>query len=171
MSLLFAAVIAVALLMGSVVLFGAPYVPSRSVDVRRAFTKLYTLGPNDLVIDIGSGDGRVLRAASKLGARAVGYELNPLLVIISTILSKGDANVTTRLANFWHTSFPENTTVVYTFGESRDIGKMAKKVRTEAERLNTTIHFISYGFEVPELMPIKTDRSFFLYRFEPSGKP
>jgi len=39
--------------------------------------------PDDFVIDLGSGDGRTVITAAKLGARAVGIEYNPDLVELS----------------------------------------------------------------------------------------
>lgn len=39
--------------------------------------------PNDYVIDLGSGDGRMVIAAAKRGARAHGVEFNPDLVTLS----------------------------------------------------------------------------------------
>jgi SAM-dependent methyltransferase len=39
--------------------------------------------PSDYVIDLGSGDGRIVIAAAKRGARAVGYEFNPDMVELS----------------------------------------------------------------------------------------
>ena len=39
--------------------------------------------PNDFVIDLGSGDGRMVIAAAKRGARAHGVEYNPDLVTLS----------------------------------------------------------------------------------------
>jgi SAM-dependent methyltransferase len=39
--------------------------------------------PNDFVIDLGSGDGRTVIAAAKLGANAVGIEYNPDMVTLS----------------------------------------------------------------------------------------
>jgi len=41
------------------------------------------VGPNDYVIDLGSGDGRIVIAAAKRGARALGIELEPELVELS----------------------------------------------------------------------------------------
>jgi precorrin-6B methylase 2 len=40
---------------------------------------------NDFVIDLGSGDGRTVIAAAKLGARATGIEYNPEMVTVSKI--------------------------------------------------------------------------------------
>jgi SAM-dependent methyltransferase len=57
---------------------GAPYVPSTMNRVHRML-KLAEVGPEDLVYDLGCGDGRILVAAARrYGARAVGIELDPL---------------------------------------------------------------------------------------------
>src|ERR671919_480494 len=39
--------------------------------------------PNDMVIDLGSGDGRTVISAAKRGARAIGIEYNPDMVELS----------------------------------------------------------------------------------------
>ena len=163
----FGLLIGLILLFGLVVLRGAPYVPSKRREVRQAFTELYPLGRDDLVVDIGSGDGIVLREAVRRGARAMGYELNPVLVLISRWLSRHEADVTVRLADFWFVSLPPDTTVVYTFGESRDIARMAKKVANEATRLNKPLVFISYGFMVPGQQPHKQLGAYHLYQYAP----
>ena len=57
--------------------------------------KLMELGkvtPADFVIDLGSGDGRNVIAAAKLGARALGVEFNPDMVALSRRLAQ-DAGV------------------------------------------------------------------------------
>src|SRR4030042_913866 len=41
--------------------------------------------PDDYVIDLGSGDGRTVISAAKRGARAVGIEYNPDMVVLSRI--------------------------------------------------------------------------------------
>ena len=158
---------AIILLFGFVVFRGAPYVPSKPGDLERAFRELYALNERDFLVDIGSGDGVVLRAASKKGAHAFGYELNPLLVWISRLLSHGDANVKVVLADFWRQSLPEQTTVVYTFGDGRDIAKMATKVQNEATRQQKELYFISYGFAVPGLASEKEIGAHKLYHFKP----
>jgi SAM-dependent methyltransferase len=57
---------------------GAPYVATPRHTVRRML-ELAEVGPEDLVYDLGSGDGRVLwLAAQKFGARAVGIEIDPI---------------------------------------------------------------------------------------------
>lgn len=61
----------------------APYIPSPQYVVDEML-RLAGVGPQDLVYDLGSGDGRVLiAAATKFGARAVGVERDPALVVRS----------------------------------------------------------------------------------------
>ncbi len=40
---------------------------------------LTAVGPGDCLYDLGCGDGRVLLAAARRGARGVGFELDPEL--------------------------------------------------------------------------------------------
>ena len=57
-----------------------PYVPTRPEVVDRML-QLARVGGDDLVFDLGSGDGRVvIRAAQAYGARGRGFELDSLLV-------------------------------------------------------------------------------------------
>ena len=164
---MFWVVCAVVLLFGFVVFRGAPYVPSMRRYVKQALTQLYPLGDKDTLVDVGSGDGIVLRIASGLGARAVGYELNPVLVAISRALSRKDPNVTVRLVDFWLTKLPDDTTVVYGFMVTRDMPKMARKMQQEVNRLNKTLHFVTYGNQISGIKPTKTLGPYYHYAFHP----
>jgi hypothetical protein len=58
----------------------APYFPTPQSVVDRMLA-LAKVGPDDFVIDLGSGDGRiVITAAKKFGARGLGIEIEPRLV-------------------------------------------------------------------------------------------
>jgi hypothetical protein len=58
----------------------APYFPTPQSVVDRML-QLAKVGPDDFVIDLGSGDGRiVITAAKKYGARGLGIEIEPSLV-------------------------------------------------------------------------------------------
>ena len=49
--------------------------------VVRALLELAEVGPQDVVYDLGSGDGRIpITAAKEFGARGVGIEIDPALV-------------------------------------------------------------------------------------------
>ncbi len=155
------------LIFGFVVFRGAPYVPSHRRQVERAFDTLYPLGHKDVVVDVGSGDGIILRLASKRGAKAIGYELNPILVLLSQFLSRGDTRVRVRLADFWLTRLPDTTTLVYGFMVSRDIEKMAEKMQQEANRLHRPLYFMCYGAPITSHPRLKQLGAHHLYRFDP----
>jgi len=59
------------------------YVPTPQVAVDEML-KLAKVGPNDFVIDLGSGDGRIIiTAAKKLGARGFGVDLDTYLLKVA----------------------------------------------------------------------------------------
>ena len=111
----------------------------------------------------------MLREASRRGARAIGYELQPLLVLISRWLSRHDEKVSVRLANFWRTPLPAETTVVYLFGDGRDIAKMVQYLQHETNRLGRDIWLLSYGFEAAGLTLHKTAGAHNLYLLQPQS--
>ena len=64
----------------------APAAPQRTPDVPyeptphrvvSAMLQLANVGANDIVYDLGCGDGRIVIAAAKLGARGVGVDIDP----------------------------------------------------------------------------------------------
>src|SRR5688572_7274128 len=57
-----------------------PFVPSPMLVVERML-KLAEIKKDDVIYDMGSGDGRILiEAAKQYGAKGVGVDLNPTLV-------------------------------------------------------------------------------------------
>jgi len=52
-------------------------------DLVQAMLEVAKLTPNDFLMDLGSGDGRIVIAAAKRGVRAVGIEFNPDMVELS----------------------------------------------------------------------------------------
>jgi len=56
-----------------------PFVVSPEEVVDRML-RIADIGPADFVIDLGSGDGRIVIGAAKRGARAVGIDIDPTLV-------------------------------------------------------------------------------------------
>ncbi len=158
----------IVLLFGFVVFRGAPYVPSHRRFARQALTKLYELQSDDVLVDLGSGDGVILRLATQKGARAVGYELNPALVLISQILAHGDKRQSTILADMWLSDFPADTTVVYVFAVSRDAKKLTKKLQAHADKHGRDLWCITYGSGLANKEPVRTLQAHSLYLFTPT---
>jgi SAM-dependent methyltransferase len=53
-----------------------PYVPTPEAVVEKMLD-MAKVGPKDVVYDLGSGDGRIVIAAARRGARGVGVEIDP----------------------------------------------------------------------------------------------
>ena len=57
--------------------YDVPFVPTPN-DVVAEMLRMANVGKDDIVYDLGCGDGRiVIMAAEKMGARAVGIDINP----------------------------------------------------------------------------------------------
>lgn len=157
----------IVILFGFVVFFGAPYVPTMRRELRKVFRELYPLGTHDILVDLGSGDGIVLREAARCGARAIGYELNPLLVWLSAWLSRRHHGVEVHVGNMWQVKLPSDTTIVYVFAVERDVEKVEKRIQIEVNRLGKPIKLISHGSQLSTKVPIKQVGAHFLYDFIP----
>lgn len=74
------------------------WVPTPDVLVDKML-EMAAVTPDDFVIDLGAGDGRLVIAAARLGARAAGVELEPNLVALSERRA-AEAGVADRTAFF-----------------------------------------------------------------------
>jgi len=73
------------------------WLPTPEALVERMLT-MAQVGPRDVLYDLGSGDGRLVIAAAKRGAQAIGVEFNPELVAFSE--SRARAQGVARKARF-----------------------------------------------------------------------
>lgn len=160
-------VAAMVVLFGFVVAFGAPYVPSHVREVRRSFKELYEVGSEDVVVDLGAGDGRVIHEAVRLGAAAYGVELNPLLVLFMKLRLLGTPRAHVTLGDMWQYRLPADTTLVYIFSVSRDGAKSARRLQREANRLGRPFHVMMYGSTLDGPEPTATLRGHTLYTMTP----
>lgn len=156
-----------------VVLRGAPFVPSRRKYLRQAFKEFFQPAENDILADIGSGNGVVLEEALKFGfKKAIGYELNVFLVIYSKIrlfkFKKDRSDVYIR--DFLLTKLPKDITVFYCFGVSRFIPKAYAKVQEYANIEQRDIYFLSLAFENGTVKPTRSNSLYHLYRISPCKK-
>lgn len=158
-------IVTILMCFGFVVLFGAPYVPTLNKELQQAFDELYKLDDQDVVVDLGSGDGRVLREAAKRGARGFGYELNPLLVVFSKLRLRTVATI--RMQDMWRVTLPAATTLVYVFTVSRDGRRVSKYVQSQADKQRRSFHVMTFGPQLKDRQPVAILRGHSLYEIRP----
>ncbi|MBR6810874.1 hypothetical protein IKM56_00320 [Candidatus Saccharibacteria bacterium] len=146
---------------------GAPYVSSKKRDLDDLFKNLYPLKESDFVIDLGSGDGAVLKTVSEHHAKGLGVELNPFLVLISRIRLRKDKNIRFVCENLYRVEFPKETTCIYLFGDDRDFDKIENKIQQEANRLKKKLVLLSYGFDSKNHKATKAHGAYYLYEIKP----
>ena len=140
---------------------GAPYVPILNRDSRRIL-ELSGLKPGQTLVDLGSGDGRLLRAAASRGIRCIGYEINPYLVLISRIVCfRYRKLVTIHTADIWHTKLPP-ADVIYIFILDRYMERLGTKFATEITRPTKVI---SYVFKLPNRTPVHETHNTYIYDY------
>ena len=79
---------------------GAPYVPTSGITMRRMFD-LADIKKGDLVYDLGCGDGRLVFAAAKKGARAIGFECSIPTYLLAKLRSFFHPGASVRFRDFW----------------------------------------------------------------------
>ena len=157
-----AIVVITVLLFGGVVLFGAPYLPVLGPQARTALD-LLDMQPGETLLELGSGDGKVLLLAAQRGISVYGIELNPALVLISRWRTRKYRDlVTVRWGNFWASEWPEYD-AIYIFG----LEKIMKKLHTKiVQNSKKTVRLASVGFEVANMQPLEQKNGVFLYRIQ-----
>lgn len=149
-----------------IVFRGAPYVPTRARDIETLF-EMQSFAKRDVLVDLGSGDGRIQIAAAKRGIHSVGYELNPFLALLGYLRTRPCRSLTsTRLADFWLTPLPQRTTVVFVFLAGPFMKKLDRRLTREAKRLGHDIVLISYGIEILGKQPETLKGGYVRYRYK-----
>ncbi len=148
------------------VLVGAPYVPTHARQFRRLLKDL-ELSSDDVLVDLGSGDGKILKLASPKLKRAIGYEINPFLVLLSRWFLRKNDNVTIKLADFRRISLPSDTTVVYIFSAGIFKAEVIQLLEKHVAKTAQTVCLISYGFEFEAQKMIFKKHGFIIYEIYP----
>lgn len=154
------------LVFGFVVMFGAPFLPTQKQQVDVAMDLLKPKKGSTL-LELGCGDGRVLKAAARRGAKSVGYELNPLLVMTAKINTwKYRELVDVRWGNYWTAKWPR-ADLIYVFLLDKYMHKLDKKIRAhKADYGLKRVDLASYTFKVPGRKQTKEKLGVFLYEYK-----
>ena len=150
------------LLFGGVVAFGAPYLPTLSTRVEDALD-LLDLKEGQTMLELGCGDGRLLKAAAKRGITAVGYELNPLLVAYAKISCWPQrSKVTVYWGDYWRKDWPP-ADGMYVFLLKPYMSKLHNKLTHYASKRKLSV--VSFAFEIEEKKHVKEQKGMFLYKY------
>lgn len=127
---------------------GAPYLPIHTKYLDEIF-ELLEMGPGITVMDLGSGDGKILIEAAKRGANVIGYEINPLLAGVSKWrLRAWRDRATIHRKNLFKADL-SRANVIFVFGITGMMDRLSKKLVGEAKP-DATI--ISFAFPLPGLV-------------------
>src|SRR3989344_3763152 len=91
---------------------GAPWAPTRMSAVKKAFDDI-GISDKDLVVDLGAGDGSIVREAVSRRARAVGYELSPIMWIVAWVRTFRFKKSRMVYGNFFKKTLPKDATLVF----------------------------------------------------------
>jgi tRNA G37 N-methylase Trm5 len=141
--------------------FGAPYEGS-GVQKVRDIVKISGAKKDDKVVDLGSGDGRIVIAFAKKGAVIHGYEINPFLVLASRIKIRKNKlkNVKIFWKNFWKVDLGKYNVVV-SFQYKTIMNKLQTKLKKE---LKKSAKVISYHWKFRDWKISKKIGDVYLYK-------
>ncbi len=147
---------------GRSLFMGAPYAVSTTNKIRKMI-KLLGIKSGEKVVDLGSGDGRIVIALAQAGAQACGYEINPFLSFLAKRKIRkagltGQAEI--RQKSYWQDSLAEFDKVVL-FGVPYIMSRLGKKLKKE---LKPGTIVVSNKFKFPHWQPIKQEDNIFIYK-------
>ena len=111
-------------------------------------------GERSTLVDLGSGDGRIVFSAAKNGYQATGYELNPWLVLYSKIsarLQKLSATATFERRDLWKVEYKNYDNIVI-FGVADMMDELSVKLE---EDMCDNSRVIACRFEIPRWTPVQ----------------
>jgi hypothetical protein len=150
-------------------LYGLPPVSTKPERIQKAL-KLANLQPNEVLYDLGAGDGRVLFIAARdFGAHAVGLEVGPIqcAVIWLRIAASGLGNqIQVQWANFYQADLRE-ADLVFVYATSQEVSKLAPHLEGQMKQGS---RLVSISADFPEWEPAAFDDRdlIFLYQMPPT---
>lgn len=118
--------------------------------------RLANVTSDDVVYDLGSGDGRIVIAAAKdRGARGVGYEIDPSLVKQAVARARGlglSDRVTFEQGDLFQADLRPATVVTLYLGNELN-RRLRQKLLTE---LRPGSRVVSHGFDMGDWVPTQT---------------
>lgn len=149
------------------VFFGAPWHPLSDKNIDRIIN-FADLQPGEKFYDLGSGDGRVLIAAShEKCVRGVGVEIDPIKVWISRCFVKTrelSDKINIHRGNMYDFDVSE-ADVIYLYLTHQALDRLFPEI---LDRVKPSVRIVCYRFCIRNMEPVKVneDRNLFLYRVD-----
>ena len=129
----------------------APYVPT-PWNVVDAMFSIGGVGPNDYLVDLGSGDGRiVITAAKKLGARGLGVDLDDNLVRMArreAVQQGVNDRVSFVVEDLFFVDISKASVITLYMSESVNL-----RLRPALFKLKPGTRIVSHDFDMAQWMP------------------
>lgn len=133
---------------------GALYVSTSRMRIE-AFADALSMKPGQVLVDLGCGDGRVLRCIrSRFDVTAIGYEWNLLAFLNARLRCLGRRGITVRLRNFWKADLT-GADVVFCYLFPDVLSELSTKLDRE---LRPGAVVVSANFAIPGWLPEKVLR-------------
>ena len=146
-------------------LYGLPPVPTNPERIRKAL-KLAKLQSNELLYDLGAGDGRVLLIAARdFGAKAVGIEIGPIqcaLIWLRAVASGFGNQIQIRWENFYKADL-RDADIVFVYATSQEVVKLAPHLE---KQLKKGARVISISADFPQWEPSAFDEHDLIFVYE-----
>jgi hypothetical protein len=126
------------------------WVPTPDEVVDRMLT-MAQVGPNDFHMDLGSGDGKIVIAAAKRGAKSLGIEYNPDMVKLATENAQkaGVSNrASFRRADIFETDFSQATVITLYL-----LPTLNMKLRPQLLQMKPGTRVVSHSFTMEDWEP------------------
>jgi ribosomal protein L11 methylase PrmA len=127
---------------------GALFVSTSRVRIR-AFIKAVPMKAGQMIVDLGCGDGRILRLAQKhYNVRAIGYEVNLMAYLKARVLSFGINDIEIRRRDFWSANLSD-ADVVFCYLYPDVLKKLSAKLKATLKpgAVIVSCNFILPGFK------------------------
>ena len=151
-------------------LSGLPWRPTAAARIRKAL-EMAQVQPGELLVDLGSGDGRVLlQAVREFQVRAVGIEISPLHCLLSWLLVRKhrlEHQISIQQADFYRADLSQ-VDVVFAYMTSKQVSRLRPHLE---KQLNPGARVVTISFDIDGWEPkfVDRDQLIFLYQMPPQA--
>lgn len=143
-----------------IVLFGAPFVPTKRRQIEVALD-LLNLTEGSVLYELGAGDGRVALAAAQRGLRVEAYELNVILFLVIWVRSRRyRSRIRVHCSSYWRADL-RHADGIFIFSGELYMNRFARMIK----RQNIRAKVASFAFPIPGYPPQRQEEGIYFYDY------